>query len=637
MCGIFGAAGRDLPDGALGRVLQVLEHRGPDGRGTFTDRAAQLTFAHTRLAVIDLETGAQPLESEDGSIILAANGEIYDFEHIRSSLEAKGHRFRSKSDSEVILYLYKEYGLDCFEHLRGEFAFLLYDRSKRLLIAARDRFGIKPLYFSRLSTGFVFASEMKAIFASGLVVPRLNAAGFDPLIDQVSGNVQLPFEGIEHVPPASYVAVDLETFEAQVTLYWSNEIPSVVARPIPEPAKKDLAASAEIVLKELEEAVQVRLRADVPVGLYLSGGIDSAFVAALMKRNLNANLHSFSISFEGSDRNEQGLARRSAEFVGTQHHELTVSKEMLWDNLGQALWFSELPFASLAPVGKFLLSKEARKFVTVVLTGEGADEVLLGYRNFFEKVIRETRDTRPGAQMSSTQLRRLKLGALSRRFSLLIFHKRHRGRVRSERAVATKLQSPGRPLINVVQEARIAAMPFDILCYLGDREEMAHSLEARLPFLDHKLYDAAKWIPVDHKIRGGIEKAVLRDAAEGILPPEIQCRRKSGFMLTSDAVDLSGKDRGAATKFGRYLSRQMFEDAEVFSYRAYLAASLLSRLPPRSRRLRRIRRRSNKLILYMMQTHMLHEMFVANPPWRKPDLGPIGEGKDCEPAKAAIS
>jgi asparagine synthase (glutamine-hydrolysing) len=632
MCGIFGAAGCDLPDGALDRVLQVLDHRGPDGRGTFTDPSVQLTLGHTRLAVIDLETGAQPLKSEDGSIILAANGEIYDFERIRSSLEARGHRFKTKSDSEVILYLYKEYGLDCFEHLRGEFAFLLYDRTRRLLIAARDRFGIKPLYFSRLPGGFVFASEMKAIFASGLVDPKLNPAGFDPLIDQVSGNVQLPFDGIEHVPPASYVAVDLETLEAKTVLYWSNEIPQQTARPIGEPEKKDGEASARIVLNELEEAVRVRLRADVPVGLYLSGGIDSAFVAALMKRNLNANLHSFSISFEGSGRNEQDFARQSAEFIGTKHHELTVSKEMLWDNLGQALWFSELPFATLAPVGKFLLSKEARKFVTVVLTGEGADEVFLGYRNFFAKAIRDTREPRPGKQASSSQLRRLKLGALSKRLSLLIFNKRHRARIRSERALAGEPRSSGKPLINMVQEARIAAMPFDILCYLGDREEMAHSLEARLPYLDHKLYDAAKWIPVDFKIRDGVEKAVLRDAAEGILPRFIQCRRKSGFMLTSEAVDLSGSDREAARKFGHYLTKQMFEDAEVFSYRAYLAANFFSRLPQRSPRLKRLRRRSNKLIMYMMQTHMLHEMFVANPPWRKPELPPIGGRKVCEAA-----
>ena len=637
MCGIFGAAGCDLPNGGLERVLEVLEHRGPDGRGAFIDAPAHLTLAHTRLAVIDLETGAQPLESEDGSIILAANGEIYDFERIRSSLEAKGYRFKTKCDSEVILYLYKEYGLDCFEHLRGEFAFLLYDRAKRLLIAARDRFGIKPLYFSRLSDGFVFASEMKAIFASGLVEPRLNPAGFDPLIDQVSGNVQLPFDGIEHVPPASYVALDLETLEAKVVRYWSNEIPQEVAFPIKEPATKDTEASAKIVLDELEEAVRIRLRADVPVGLYLSGGIDSAFVAALMKRNHNAHLHSFSISFEGSDRNEQDFARQSAKFVGTEHHELTVSKEMLWDNLAQTLWFSELPFATLAPVGKFLLSKEARKFVTVVLTGEGADEVFLGYRSFFERAIRDTRKPGSGKQSSSSQLRRLKLGFLSRRFSLLIFNKRHRDRIRSERSAATKLQSPGKPLINLVQEARIAAMPFDILCYLGDREEMAHSLEARLPFLDHKLYGAAKWIPVDYKIRGGVEKSVLRDAANGILPPDIQCRRKSGFMLTSEAVDFSGADRGAAKKFGRYFSKKMFEEAEVFSYRAYIAASILSRLPPRSRRLRRLRRRSNKLIMYMMQTHMLHELFVANPPWEKSKSPPTSDVKICEPRGTLVA
>ncbi|HEX3422603.1 MAG TPA: asparagine synthase (glutamine-hydrolyzing), partial [Sphingomicrobium sp.] len=616
---------------------QVLEHRGPDGRGNFTDQSASLTLAHTRLAVIDLETGAQPLESEDGSIILVANGEIYDFERIRTSLELKGYAFRTKCDSEVILYLYKELGLDCFEQLRGEFAFLLYDRSKKLLIAARDRFGIKPLFFSRLSSGFVFASEMKAIFASGLVTPKLNAAGFDPLRDPSSGSGQLPFEGIEQVPPASYVAVNLETLEAKVTLYWSNEIPPEVARPITEPSKKDTEACAETVLNELEEAVRIRLRADVPVGLYLSGGIDSAFVAALMKRNLSNPPHSFSISFEGSDRNEQDLARQSADFIGTDHHELTVSKEMLWDNLSEALWFSELPFASLAPVGKFLLSKEARKYVTVVLTGEGADEVFLGYRNFFEKAVRDTRDPRTGAQLSSTQLRRLKLGAISRRFSMLIFHKRHRGRVRLERARANRDRQPGKPLINAVQEARIAAMPFDILCYLGDREEMAHSLEARLPFLDHKLYDAAKWIPVDYKICGGLEKAVLRDAANGILPAQVKLRRKSGFMLTSDAVDFSGTDRTAAAKFGRYLTRKMFEEAEVFSYRAYLAASFLSRLPTRSRRLRRLRRGSNKLIMYMMQTHMLHDMFVANPRWRKPDLEPLEAEGMRGPREAAVS
>lgn len=615
MCGLFAAIGHDLSGPRLEDVFQVLDHRGPDGRGVFVDTPALVTIAHTRLAVIDLETGAQPLESDDGNIVLAANGEIYDFERIRSSLEAKGCHFRTGSDSEVIIHLYREFGLGCFEQLRGEFAFLLYDRARRMLIAARDRFGIKPLYYSRDDDGrYVFASEMKAIFASGLVVPKLNAAGFDPLLDQDPEKPRLPFENIDHVPPATYVAIDLETGKATSARYWSDELPDEIVKLVVEPADETAASSARAILESLEEAVRLRLRADVPVGLYLSGGVDSTIVAALMKRNLNSRPHSFSISFEGSGRSEGEVARRAAEYVGTEHHDLTVTKKMLWDNLGRAVWFSELPFVTLAPVGKFLLSEEARKFVTVVLTGEGADEVFLGYRSFFQKAIR---DTRAGSseKTASLQSRRLKLGKLSSGLSLKIFHKSQRERLRSERALAARERRVSKPIVNAVQEARLAAMPFDILCYLGDREEMAHSLEARLPFLDHHLYDSARSIPVDLKIRGGVEKAVLRDAVKGILPDDLRLRRKSGFMLTSEAVDLFGADRKATGELRRYLSRQAFEHARVFSYRAYLAAKFLAKLPPRTKRLKRLRRDSNKLIMYMMQAHMLDDMFVADPPW----------------------
>lgn len=623
MCGIFGAVGRELPSTALENVFAVLHHRGPDGRGLFVDSEATLTFAHTRLAVIDLHTGDQPLESEDGNLVLVANGEIYEFEQIRKSLEAKGHRFRTGSDSEVILYLYKEFGLACFEHLRGEFAFLLYDREKRQLIAARDRFGIKPLYFARFERGFVFASEMKALFASGLVTPRLNVLAFDPLLDGDPDKARFPFAGIEQVPPGCYVTVDLDTYQLTTSRYWSAEIPDMVAEPAVDCSAEATSAAQRTVLHQLEEAVRLRLRADVPVGLYLSGGVDSAFVGALMQRNLESKLHSFSIAFEGSARSERQSALRSAEFIGTEHHELTVTKEMLWDNLERCLWFSELPFVSLAPVGKFLLSEEARKFVTVVLTGEGADEVFLGYRSFFQKAIRETRSGQSATRTPSPQLRRLKLGpsgvALLQRFSLLLFDKSQRRRVAEARSTPTAAERETKPLINSVQEARIAGMPLDILCYLGDREEMAHSLEARLPFLDHKLYDAAKWIPIDFKVRDGVEKAVLRDAAKGILPDEIRLRRKGGFMATSDAVDLFGTDRKSAKQFARYLSKEAFETAGIFSYRAYRTARVLAKLPESGwlRPAKRLRRNSNKAIMYMMQVHMLHDLFVARPPWTR--------------------
>lgn len=643
MCGIFAVVGGDLPSAALENVFSALHHRGPDGRGVFVDAEAQLTFVHTRLAVIDLETGDQPLDSEDGNIVLVANGEIYAFEQIRKSLEAKGHKFRTGSDSEVILYLYKEFGLACFEYLRGEFAFLLYDRVKRQLIAARDRFGIKPLYFSRLARGFVFASEMKAIFASGLVTPKLNVLAFDPLLDSDPERSRFPFAGIEQVPPGSYLTVDLDTGKLTTNRYWSAEIPEMVAEPVTDRSREAASACERSVLQQLDEAVRLRLRADVPVGLYLSGGVDSAFVGALMQRNLKSKLHSFSIAFEGSPRSERQSALRSAEFIGTEHHELAVTKEMLWDNLERCLWFSELPFVSLAPVGKFLLSEEARKFVTVVLTGEGADEVFLGYRSFFQKAIRDTRSGKRDGNRSSAQLRRLKLGpfalALLQKFSLRLFHKSQRQRLAEARAKAAPAKRETRPLINAVQEARIAGMPLDILCYLGDREEMAHSLEARLPFLDHKLYDAARWIPVDFKVRDGLEKAVLRDAAEGMLPDDIRLRRKGGFMATSDAVDLFGADKKSAEQFARYLSIEAFESAGIFSYRTYRAAIVLAKLPGAKwlRPVKQLRQNSNKAIMYMMQVHMLHDMFVARPPWAKSEEPPVKHSTRRKKSHALVS
>jgi asparagine synthase (glutamine-hydrolysing) len=621
MCGIFGVLGHVLSEQAIGRVLDVLQHRGPDGDGIFVDPSARISLVHTRLAVIDLKTGNQPLHSEDGNLTLICNGELYDFERIRSDLEAKGHRFRTKSDSEIILYLYQEYGLGCFAHLRGEFAFLLYDRERRLFVAARDRFGIKPLYLSRLADGFVFASEMKAIFASGLVAPKLSVAALDPILNQDPDRMLFPFEGIEQIPPASYMAIDLDTYESKVATYWSPELPAKSADPVPEPFGEAPAACAQIVLKELDEAVRLRLRADVPVGLYLSGGLDSVFVGALMKRNLNAPFHSFSISFVGSREDEGEFARQASGFMASTHHELAVTKAMLWDNLEDCVWFTELPFVSLAPVGKFLLSQAAREHVTVVLNGQGADEVFLGYRAFFQSAIRDTRTGALGGRSESARLRRLDLGgirgAVLQKLSLRLVHKSHRSRLAAARRDARPRRASTKPLIHEVQETRIAEMPVDILGFLGDRVEMAHSLEVRVPFLDHKLYDAAKHIPVDFKMRGGVEKAVLRDAAKGLLPEELRLRRKRGFMFTSDPIDFYGVDRALTGKLRHYLSRSTFERARIFSYGAFRLISLLARVPAWNRipALGRIRQGANKIMMYLMQTHMLHDMYIANPRW----------------------
>ena len=623
MCGIFAAVGAPLADAAVRQVIGALRHRGPDGEGVYVDELAEVTLVHTRLAVIDLFTGAQPLESHDGDIVLVCNGELYDFERIRASLERTGQRFKTGSDSEIIIGLYRQYGLGLFEHLRGEFAFLLYDKTQRVLIAGRDRFGIKPLYFARLAGRYVFASEMKAIFASGWVAPRLNAAGLDPLLEVDPTHAQFPFEGIEHVPPASFLKLDLDTGEAEVTGYWSPAIEDAAAEPVQEPPGDAPQAFAGLIRRELEEAVRLRLRADVPVGLYLSGGVDSAFVGALMQRNLETPLHSFSISFTGSDRNEQEHTRNSSAFLGTVHHELVVTREMLWDNLPDAVWSAELPFATLAPIGKFLLSREARKHVTVVLNGQGADEVFLGYRSFFQKAIAETRSPGGDRADAGVRLRRLKLSrfspAAARRLSLLLFHRSQRERIARMRSQALSGRQTDRPLVNAVQEARIAEMPIDILGFLGDRVEMAHSLEVRVPYLDHRLYDAAKIIPVDLKLRAGLEKAVLRDAARGVLPEETRMRRKLGFMLTSDKIDFFGADHKLTERFRPLLARDAFERARIYSWHTFLLISLLARLPLSKRVgvLKRLRRNANKIVMHILQTHILHQLYVVDARWER--------------------
>ena len=622
MCGLFAAVDYSLSDCALSEVLESLAHRGPDGHGVYVDAATKITIVHTRLAVIDLATGAQPIETQDGELVVACNGEIYEFESIRALLEAKGHRFKTKSDLEVIVYLYREFGLGLFEHLRGEFAFVLYDKARRQLIAGRDRFGMKPLYFSRLASGWVFASEMKAIFASGLVVPEFRISALDLLRDQDFEDVQFPFENIEQVPPAAYATIDLDRGELSVRKYWSPDIPAEAAEPVTEVSESAFTDAAAAVLRELDEAVRLRLRADVPVGLYLSGGLDSRFVGALMKKNSNHRFHSFSISFPGSDADEGAFARRAADFLGTEHHDLAVSRQMLWDHLEACVWFSELPFLTLSPVGLYLLSREARKHVTVVLNGQGADEVFLGYRKFFMEAIRDTRLAQNAPMTLTARVTGMKPGGLSDRFlrqvSLLLFHRSRRSGLAQARAEPCKANPTVKPVINAVQEARIADMPLRILCYLGDRSEMAHSLEVRLPFLDHKLYETARSIPVDFKIRNKTEKAVLREAAKGLLPEDLRLRKKQGFMHTSAGLDFFGTDWDLTKGVREYLRRDAFDAAQVFSYGTYRVIRLMAGIPAWARVsfLKNLHRFSNQAILYIVEIHMLHARFVENPPWK---------------------
>jgi asparagine synthase (glutamine-hydrolysing) len=376
MCGIVGVVDPSLDNSRLEASLKLLHHRGPDDRGMFLEPDRHLGLGHARLSIIDLETGVQPLYSHDARIALVCNGEIYDFERQRRELEREGSRFTSNSDSEVIIHLYLKHGECFYEHLRGEFAFLLYDRSLGRLIAARDRFGIKPLYVARTKGGgWAFSSEIKGLFGTGLVERELD-------LNAPSKAGATLFRGVEHVPPATAVILDVLNGTQHLTPYWRPNFPPA--------CRYDTSRTFEEYKEEIDrvltEAIRFRLRADVPVGLYLSGGIDSALVAVKVKRIVPWTPHAFTIAFVDEDGpyNEAEIAKLIARHVGVEHHVLEVTTEMLLRNLERCLWHVEAPLRDLAPVGKFLLSELAQRHVKVILTGEGADEVFLGYKVFRE-------------------------------------------------------------------------------------------------------------------------------------------------------------------------------------------------------------------------------------------------------------
>jgi asparagine synthase (glutamine-hydrolysing) len=606
VCGIFGVIGHQLEESAITNTLKALEHRGPDGCGVYEDDSEKVLLGHTRLAVIDLETGEQPIESQDANITLVCNGEIYDFERIRAELEAVGYHFKTRSDSEVIIYLYERDGLDFFKHLRGEFAFLLYDKRKRIVLAVRDRFGIKPLFYTKTASGgVVFSSEIKGIFATGLVEPKLSPIGLDRSIKKTEAG-PFPFEGIQHLFPASYAVVNLDDGKVTESPYWSRELPAESANP-PTTSMEDCAA---LVLQELEEAVKIRLRADVPVGLYLSGGLDSSLVAALVSKNLKSKPLSFSISFVDSDEDEGEFARRAAEFVGTEHHDLQVTRKMLWESMEDCLWYAEMPFNTLACVGKYLLSREARKHVTVVLTGEGADEVFLGYRGSFGFLTGDPKPKRGFRRIAA---------ALGEWFDLMMFHRKHRRRVAEARKRARVGTASAKPAILRHQEWLLAVMPFGILSFLGDRSEMAHSLEARVPFLDHKLYDMAKSISVEYKasLKLATEKAVVREAARTLLPEDLRERPKVAFTVTNAAEDFFGRDRAFTKELRPYLRKAAFERTQMFSYGTYLLIRAVVSVPflDRIPKLKRISYNAQRAIIHILQAHILQKQFIEEPRW----------------------
>jgi asparagine synthase (glutamine-hydrolysing) len=584
----------------LERATATLRHRGPDGQRHWVDPSGRVGLGHARLSIIDLDTGAQPLANEDQQLHVVVNGEFYDFERIRSELEARGHRFRSRSDSEVVLHLYEEYGAHCVEHLRGEFAFLLWDRRQQRLLAARDRFGIKPLHYADFGGTLAFASEAKALFAAGLVA-RWDQESFAQL---TAGTGMAPdrtlFEGVSQVPPGHYMLVT--GWERRLVRYWDFDY--AAGGPSPPPDEQTDAANIERFGAALDEAVRLRLRADVPVGCYLSGGLDSCSVLGLAARHAHRPIRAFNLSFDKPEYDEEAIAREMAVRTNAEYVTIPISQRDLAESLPEAVWHAEQPFFNSHGVAKFRLSRAVREQgYRVVLTGEGADEIVAGYPHFRRdmllhdhggqdpSVVRRLLDELDrgnavsrgvlmpdGETLPLDAFRRVLGFAPSWIESFASAGFKTRALLAPEFADRQQRRDPFLGLLegfDVVGQLRgrppvhqalylwsKTVLPNYILTVLGDRMEMAHSVEGRVPFLDHVVVELARSLPVSAKIRGMTEKWVLREAARPVLTPTVYHRQKHPFLAPPAAASPEGAlhELMQATLRGRALDRVPFFD-----------------------------------------------------------------------------
>jgi asparagine synthase (glutamine-hydrolysing) len=578
MCGIVALFSRRNPISTdiIERATRTLHHRGPDGQRHWISADRRVALGHARLSIIDLETGHQPIANEDERMHIVVNGEFYGYEAIRQELERAGHRMRNRSDSEIALHLYENLGPQCLHRLRGEFAFALWDETNRTLFAARDRFGIKPLFFAVHNETVYLASEVKALFAAG-VPARWDAESMYHSVEGGGHQVRTLFDGIFQVPPGHYLlATDKHV---QLNKYWDFDYPVASAQASPR-SDADYAAEFREVL---EEAVRIRLRADVPVGCYLSGGLDSCAVLGLAAKHHSGPIQAFTLTFDRPEYDEEAQAREMAAKAGANFFPIPIRQDDLADNFADAIAQSEMLCFNAHGVAKYLLSRAVRKAgYKVVLTGEGSDEILGGYAHFrrdmllynkagqdpetVQRLLEELDSLNPVSRglllpdgepgplgvvkevlgfvpswIETFSARGVKMRALLTGDFLERFGRRPGYRpLLGDMDVRGQLA--GRDAVN--QSLYLwskTVLPNYILTMLGDRMEMAHSIEGRVPFLDHRVVETIRSQPVSQKIRGMTEKFVLREATRDVITDTIYRRQKHPFLSPPATLNPNGK------------------------------------------------------------------------------------------------
>lgn len=574
MCGIAGLVHSDggRADGATARqMIARLRHRGPDAGGTFAEGPAAL--AHARLSVIDLAGGRQPMFNEDRSLVLVFNGEIFNYLELRTELAELGHRFQTQSDTEVILHAYEQYGPACVERFNGQWAFALWDRRRRRLFASRDRFGIRPFYYAQTHGKFVFASEMKALFADGDVPRAVDFRGLAQVLTFWTTIAPTTiFSGVRELPPAHNLV--LEDGRATVSRYWDLDFGQI------EPIESETAA--EQLRELLADATRLRLRADVPVASYLSGGLDSTLTTALAQ-SAGALPTAYCVAFDDPEFDERGHQQAAAEGLDVERREVLCSLDDIAQALPQVVWHAERPLVRTAPAPLYLLAEQVRDDgVKVVVTGEGADEMLGGYDLFKEAKIRRFWARQPGSSPRAELLSKLYpylpgFQAQPLEYRKAFFHVRpedmgsplfsHLPRwdltARLQRLLAPEIRAElagynaysdciallptdyarWHPFCQAQYIEAAILLPGYVLGSQGDRMAMARGVEARFPFLDYRVAEFAARLPPRLKMRGLDEKHILKRAARGLVPECVRQRTKQPYRAPEAGRLLAGDAR----------------------------------------------------------------------------------------------
>jgi asparagine synthase (glutamine-hydrolysing) len=556
MCGIAGyVAPKGVDEGILTRMTDAVRHRGPDAAGYHISADKVVGFGHRRLSIIDVAAGHQPMCNEDGSVWIIFNGEIYNFAELRPALEAKGHQFRTHSDTEVIIHAYEEYGPRCVEQFNGMFAFAIYDSKARRIFLARDRFGKKPLHYAVTSGDFLFGSELKSLLAHPTIRREidLDALATYLMREHVPAPLTI-FKRVRKLPPAHWMIYDLDQRELKIERYWRMSIAPDL--------KIGEREAADLLLTELRAAVQRRLVSEVPLGVFLSGGIDSSGVAALMAETVSSGkLKTFNIAFTEKSYDESSYARRVAKLLGSDHYEETFSAGQMLEVLPECVEFLDEPFADPSVLPTYMLSRFTRKHVTVALGGDGGDELFAGYPSFVASRYAKWFERAPSPVQAMVQFAAKRMPVSTKNFSPDFVVRQFLKGVSYPEPLRTQVWlgafgpvdlpklMPGvahDPFQEFRAQARVfEKAPMEVIndltahyaeTYMADgilvkvdRASMACSLETRAPILDVRVAELAGRLPPGLKLRGRTTKWILKKALEGKLPDDILHRPKKGF------------------------------------------------------------------------------------------------------------